>query len=391
MAGLYFHIPFCSQRCIYCDFYFVTTQKTHAGFVSALCAEIAYYADRYAAQEPIETVYFGGGTPSLLAAEDVHRILETARSRFDLGAVRETTFEINPEGVDLEYLRALRAFGVDRLSIGVQSFFPDDLRLLGRSHTAEEAAAIVPLARQAGFENLTLDLIFGLPDQPEEYWAANLERAVRLGAPHLSAYSLTVEEKTVLHKQIQRGALPAPDEETILRRFAFTMDYLRRHGYEQYEVSNYALPGRRAVHNSNYWNHSNYLGFGPSAHSFWRQGLPRPRAERWGNIANLKMYEALIAQRQLPLDTRDTLSHDQLANEYLMLRLRTSDGLDLDVYEQRYGVDLLVEKLDDLAWLEETGHIEPIRRHTLRLTDLGKTVCDAVTQRLLHGVTDASS
>ena len=383
MAGLYLHVPFCSQRCVYCDFYFVTTRTSHAPFVQALRTELDYYASKYGRREPIETIYFGGGTPSLLALDDVAQILQAIYDGYDTSAVEETTFEVNPEDAGLDYLRGLRGLGVDRLSIGVQSFFADDLHFMNRSHTAEEAEAVVGRAREAGFDNFSVDLIFGLPEQPEEYWAANLQKVIRLDVPHLSTYSLTIEEKTPLAKQVQRGiVVPAPDE-AMEARYAFTMDYLQRHGYEHYEISSFARPGRRARHNGLYWRHANYLGFGPSAHSFWKGGLTASSALRWSNVRNLKRYEALLAGRQAPLEAKERLDLDDLANEHLLLALRTSDGIDLAHLETRYGVDLLFEKPDELAELEREGFIEPIRGGRVRLTRRGKLLCDVVTERLL--------
>ena len=383
MAGLYLHVPFCSQRCVYCDFYFVTTRTSHAPFVQALCAELDYYAAEYGSREPIETIYFGGGTPSLLALDDVAQVLQAIHDGYDTSDVSETTFEMNPENADLDYLRGLRHLGIDRLSVGVQSFFADDLAFMNRSHTAEEAEAVVPLVREAGFDNFSLDLIFGLPEQPEEYWAANLQKAIRLEAPHLSTYGLTIEEKTPLAKQVQRGLVVPAGDEAMEARYAFTMDYLQQHGYEHYETSSFARPGRRARHNSLYWRHANYLGFGPSAHSFWKRGLAASSALRWSNVRNLKRYEALLAGRQAPIETRERLDLDDLAGEHILLALRTSDGLDLEHLQTHYGVDLLFEKVDELAWLEREGYIEPIRSGRVRLTDRGKRVGDAVTERLL--------
>lgn len=378
MAGLYLHIPFCTQRCTYCDFYFVTTQTSHASFVEAMCTEIAHYAQTYAEREPIDTVYLGGGTPSLLQHDEVFRLLDTVREHFDASAVRETTFELNPEDADLDYLRGLRQLGVDRLSIGIQSFYADDLAFMNRSHTPEEAERIVPLAREAGFDNFSVDLIFGLPEQPFEYWAANLEKAVRLEVPHLSTYGLTVEPRTVLANRVKRGLVTPVDDDAMTERYRFTMDYLRARGYEHYEVSSFARPGARAVHNQAYWTHANYLGFGPSAHSFWWKGLP---ARRWSNVRNLRRYEALLLQHQLPLEERDALGLDALANEYLLLRLRTADGLDLDRLLTRYGVDLLYEKGDEVEWMAQEGYLAHRDGH-LRLTDAGFAVCDAITARL---------
>ena len=382
MAGIYLHIPFCTQRCTYCDFYFVTTQKSHTSFVQALTMEIEHYALDYG-HEPIETIYFGGGTPSRLHLHEIQLILQTLHDHFDTSDVREVTLEMNPEDADLDYLRGLRSLGIDRLSVGIQSFFDDDLRFMNRSHTDRQADAVIPLVRRAGFENFTVDLIFGLPHQPPEYWAANLEKVVHLETPHLSTYSLTIEERTPLYKQVQRGLVVPATEETLASRYQFTMEYLRTHGYEHYEISNFARPGFRALHNQLYWNHTNYLGFGPSAHSFWWKSLPSPVAVRWGNVRNLKRYEALVRQRQTPLEFRELLSYDMLTDEQIMLSLRTADGLDLDLLESKYGADLLFEKIDELASLEAEGYIEPIRNSRVRLTDQGKLLCDAVTSKLL--------
>ncbi|MDX1548867.1 MAG: coproporphyrinogen III oxidase family protein, partial [Rhodothermales bacterium] len=201
--------------------------------------------------------------------------------------------------------------------------------------------------------------------------------------PHLSTYGLTIEERTPLAKQVARGRVAPADDDAVADRYQFTMDYLRAHGYEHYEISSFALPGRRAVHNQRYWEHANYLGLGPSAHAFWWKDLPSPLAVRWANVRNLKRYEALVRQGHAPLEFREPLSYDQLADEYIMLRLRTADGLDLDVLEDRYGADLLFEKIDALAVLEQERLIEPIRNSRVRLTDRGRHVCDAVTQKLL--------
>lgn len=380
MAGLYLHIPFCSQRCVYCDFYFTTTQRDHGSFIEAMLVELDYYASEFGDREPIESIYFGGGTPSLLKHEELARLLQGIRIHYDTGALRETTIEVNPEDANDEYLSGLKSLGFDRLSIGIQSFYPSDLEFMNRSHSAEHAEAAVEAARKVGFDNMSVDLIFGIPDQPEEYWYANLEKVVRLDVPHLSTYNLTVEQRTPLAKMVERGLVQPPPEEELEERYLFTMSYLRERGYEHYEISSFAKPGLRSRHNQIYWNHQNYIGLGPSAHSFWWRGLP---AQRWYNERNLRRYEALLRQHSLPLGGREGLSLDQLANEYILLRLRTADGLDLDHLENRYGADLLYEKEDDLADLEQRGFIQPLRDRHVRLTDQGKLLCDAITTRLL--------
>lgn len=358
----------------------MTTEKSHTSFVEALCTEIRLRAAEYAALEPIETLYFGGGTPSLLHPDDLGRIIETLNEHFDCSQVLETTIEVNPEDVTPEWLSAIRALGIDRLSIGIQSFFEDDLRFMNRVHDARQARDVIEMVRQAGFTNFSIDLIFGLPEQPPEYWSANLEIAASLGVPHISTYGLTVEDGTPLANKVERGVVRTMDEGDMSDQFQFTMQYLLEQGYEHYEISSFAREGHRAVHNHRYWNHDNYLGFGPSAHSFWWNGLP---AQRWANVRHLKRYEALVRQHVAPIDEAEQLGLNALADEYVMLRLRTADGLDLDELENRYGVDLLVDRVEELAELETSGFIQPIRGDRVRLTDLGKTVCDTVTARLL--------
>ena len=360
----------------------MTTEKSHTGFVEAVCTEIRLRAQQYAHLEPVESLYFGGGTPSRLSSGDLGRIIETLNDNFDLSNVRETTIEVNPEDVNPAYLAAIRALGIDRLSIGIQSFFQDDLAFMNRIHDAGTARSVVEWARAGGFDNFSIDLIFGLPEQPPEYWSANLEIACSLDVPHISTYGLTIEDGTPLFNRVERGLISPMEEEDMSDQFQFTMGYLRDRGYEHYEISSFAREGSRAIHNHRYWNHENYLGFGPSAHSFWWSGLP---AQRWANVRNLKRYEALLRQHVAPVDESEQLAIDLLADEYVMLRLRTADGLDLDELESRYGVDLLLERVEELAELESSGFIRPIRNEKIRLTDLGKTVCDTVTARLLPG------
>lgn len=381
MAGLYLHIPFCTQRCVYCDFYFTTTRSDHTSFVDALCAELERYARAEAKKASLGTIYLGGGTPSLLELGDLERVFETIHAHFSTDDVRETTLELNPENADPAYLRGLRALGVDRLSIGIQSFFEDDLTFMNRSHTTKEAKKVVPMARRAGFENLSIDLIFGLPDQPETRWQTNLERVARMEVPHLSTYGLTIEPRTPLANQIERGLVDPASDDAMHARYQFTMNFLRRHGYEHYELSNFARPGRRSQHNQLYWQHVDYLGVGPSAHSFFWQD--EHEAHRWENVRSLRRYEAQMDDGKLPVADRSALSGPALADEFVMLRLRTADGLDLARLQSRYGYDLRSEKSETLQWLKAEDYIEETPDATLRLTDAGRQVCDAVTTKLL--------
>lgn len=380
--------------------------------------ELAHYAAEYAWREPIETIYFGGGTPSLLPARDLACLLDTIRRSFRTSEVCETTLEMNPDDAEPDYLRALRSLGFDRLSIGVQSFYETDLTFLNRSHTPEQAVQAIEQAQEAGFDNLSVDLIFGIPDQPEEYWCANVQKLTRLGVPHLSTYGLAIEERTPLYKMVTQGRVaPAPEEE-FSARYRFTMDFMRERGYEHYEISSFALPGMRSRHNETYWRHANYLGFGPSAHSFWWDGRreagggsgaaeqtgtaeeetgngaaqtgtrngsarqPVTGARRWYNEPNLRKYEALMQQRVPPVGGEDALSLEMLANEYIFLRLRTSDGLDVHRLKRMYGMDLLSDKPDLLTALEAEGYIEWSGNGYLCLTDAGKLVCDSVVEGL---------
>jgi oxygen-independent coproporphyrinogen III oxidase len=357
----------------------VTTVKSHAGFLAALSREIEHYGHHYGSREPLKTIYFGGGTPSQLLPEEWFGIVEQLRDHFDIDQVEEFTVEVNPGDLDRDYLRELRRVGVNRLSIGVQSFFDEDLERMNRSHNSREAEAIIEDALATGFEQMSIDLIFGLPEQPFEYWGANLEKATRLGVSHISTYSLTVEPKTPLAKSVSRGLITVPEDEVIEERYQFTMDYLRDRGYEHYEISSFAKPGQRSRHNHAYWNHENYIGLGPSAHSFWWKGLP---AARWSNVRNLRRYEALLQQGMPPLDEREAISLDRLANEHIMLRLRTSDGIDLAHLNQRYGCDLLFEKDGEIDALVKDRFLQ-LNDGVLVLTDRGKHLCNSVTNPLL--------
>ena len=348
MPGLYVHVPFCSRRCVYCDFYVTTTRRDEPGFVRAVEAEAEALGAELRA--PLTTLYVGGGTPSLLSVGGLARVIAAAHDHFDTSALAEVTVEANPEDLagaeGADWLRAARDLGATRLSLGVQSFFDDDLAFLGRVHDAAQAEAGVEAA-VAVMGDVSVDLIFGVPDQPFEHWGANLQKAVRLGATHVSTYSLTVEDKTVLHKRVQAGTVVPEGDEALRERFLFTREYLQDKGFEHYEVSSYARPGRRSRHNEGYWTHETVVGLGPSAHSFWRE--TRSRGWRWANVAHLGRWQALALSGERPLDWREAIGPDELADEAVMLGLRRLvDGLDLDQLARDYGVDLLAEKPSEL-------------------------------------------
>ena len=383
MAGLYIHVPFCSQRCVYCDFYFTTTSRDTGSFVRALQIEAQLVGTEYR-EEPLHTVYLGGGTPSLLPPEDLAATLQIAHVHFDTSALTDVTVEANPEDLvgdaGAVWLQTAQDLGVTRLSLGVQSFFDEDLEFMNRAHDASQAE--VGVARVAErFQDFSVDLIFGIPDQPFEHWGANLEKAIRLGAPHISTYSLTIEERTPLRKLVDLGRVVPEGDETLRDRYLFTHDYLEKRGLDHYEVSSFAKPGHRSRHNQGYWNHANVIGLGPSAHSFWRE--TRSRAWRWFNVAHLGRWQGLLVSGERPLDGREAIGPDALADEAILLGLRRLiEGLQLDVLERDYGVDLLTDKRDELAALETAGLIE-ISPACVRLTPEGATVADAVALRLV--------
>lgn len=342
-------------------------------FLAALCLEIGMYSS-YGTTEQFETIFFGGGTPSLLEPATIRKVLSLLRETFDIRPGAEITMEANPGTVDLKKLTGYRNAGVNRLSFGVQSFHDDDLKFLTRIHSASQAEEAFRLAREAGFENINVDLIFALPGQRMERWQENLRRVVDLGANHVSAYSLIVERNTPLARMVEaRQVAPLPVDEDA-EMYAFTMAYLGASGFEHYEVSNYAKPGSYSRHNSNYWNHSNYLGFGPSAHSFWRN-------RRWWNIANIRAYGDKIFSAVPPVVGEELLTSEQLYDEAIMLGLR-SRGIDLDQIKSRFDIDLFGSRRSVVeALLME--HLAVIEDSALRLTDKGFLLCDEITQRLL--------
>ena len=293
MPGLYVHIPFCETKCIYCDFYSVETRDQHAAFLSALHREIDMRAAVLPDDVVFHSIFFGGGTPSLLTAGELSDLLDALRSRFRFNTDAEITVECNPGTVDEEKLRGYRSAGVNRLSFGVQSFHADDLQFLSRIHSAEEAEAAIRAAHAAGIANVNLDLMFSLPGQTPKHWMYNLERARALGTTHLSCYSLTVEQGTPLARMVQRGMVSMPPEESDAALFEQTMETLDGWDFRQYEVSNYAKPGFTCRHNLTYWRHEDYLGFGPSAHSTWL-------GRRWWNLSNLGRWLDAVDDGRLP-------------------------------------------------------------------------------------------
>ena len=322
MPGIYLHIPFCKQACHYCNFHFSTTLRSKPAMVEAILRELEWQRN-YLGGAELNSVYFGGGTPSLLELPELERIFEKIYALHRVSGDAEITLEANPDDLTKEKLHDLRRYTpVNRLSIGIQSFHDGDLRWMNRAHTAAHARHCLRHAAAAGFDDLTIDLIYGAPTTTDAQWAENLRIALEEGIPHLSCYGLTVEEGTALAHFVRAGKSPAADEEKAARQFEYLQDTLATHGYEHYEISNFALPGRYARHNSSYWRGESYLGVGPSAHSF--DGHSR----QW-NVANNAKYLRALEAGELPFE-REELTPAQRYNEYVMTGLRTIWGCELN-------------------------------------------------------------
>lgn len=340
--------------------------------VAALAQEIRN-RNTYLAQE-LETVYLGGGTPSLLAAGDLQKIFTEIRQNFAFDQLRECTLEANPDDISPAFLEQLKSTPVDRLSIGIQSFRETDLKFMNRAHNAEEAINAVSLAQKAGYNNITIDLIYGTPGLSNKAWKENLERAIDLGVQHISSYALTVEEKTALAYQIEKGKTPEPQSEQAAEQFEILVETLCSNGFEHYEISNFAKPGHYAIHNTNYWKGAHYLGIGPSAHSFNGQ------SRQW-NIANNALYcKGIVAND--PVHEVELLSREDQINETLLTGLRTMWGVDLDQFRQSFG-DAALDRLMIRLERENSLHYSLTPQH-LKLREAGKLFADGIAARLFE-------
>ena len=378
-GGLYVHVPFCERKCVYCDFFSVESLEPVEEYLSALEEEIRMSADAVRGMHAA-TVYLGGGTPSLLSPAQLDRVLSGLREQVPFEPGAEITLEVNPGTVTLQSLRDMRRLGFNRLSIGIQSFDDAELKFLGRIHTADDARRCISDARAAGFDNISIDLIVSLPGQDEERCEASLREAVSLEPQHISAYTLIVEDHTPLSQWVKTGQVKPNDEHREAALYEKTMAILNLAGYEHYEVSNYARPGFRSKHNSSYWTHTTYLGFGPSAHSFlWKEG--ETKARRWSNVRSIGRYCDQLRQREHPLEREETLDAGQLFDEAVFLGLR-SDGLDPMLLARRWGKGLterqhaVVRDICSEGWaVVEDGRI--------RLTARGFLLCDEICARLM--------
>ncbi len=328
MSGIYIHIPFCRQACHYCDFHFTTTQYYRSEIIDAMVKEIEKRKN-YLPEKKISTIYFGGGTPSLLNEEELSRILNSIHKNLSVEGEIEFTLEANPDDLTSQKLRMLKKIGVNRLSIGVQSFRNEDLKWMNRAHSVEQADNSVRDAAQLGFSNLSIDLIYGLPTSALDHWKKNLEEAIALPIQHLSCYCLTVEEHTALSHFVKKGKVTEKKDEASSTEFLFAHDFLEQNNFRHYEVSNYSIANSESKHNSNYWNNTHYLGIGPSAHSY------NGNSRRW-NVANNILYLNSVKNNQ-SFSEEEILTLEQSFNEYLMTRLRTSNGISFSEIENLFG------------------------------------------------------
>ena len=410
MAGVYIHIPFCNSKCAYCGFYSLPSLKLKDRFLEVLKAEIVarkQYLQRgshcgfdpqiairrcEASQSPalkgnldtptINTIYFGGGTPSLLSIKEIGELLHLINMHYSVASNVEITLEANPDTLSLDYLKGLRQLGVNRLSIGIQSFFDNDLKYLSRRHDSQHARQCIDWAKQAGFSNISIDLIYGLPTSNAEQWNKNLDIFFAYGLPHLSAYALTLEPNAILTKQIELGKVPPVNEEDALRDYEILCNRAAENGFLHYEISNFCRCGMHSKHNASYWFGTPYAGFGPSAHSF--DGNSR----QW-NISSVEKY--IDAKREIarlqeqkvsrPMSEKETLSPEQLYDEYVMLRLRTHWGIDLKWLKREMGERFSCYCEKQAQSLIVQGRLTQTREF-LYLTDKQMLFADGVAEEL---------
>lgn len=385
MAGIYIHIPFCKQRCIYCDFYSTTSQEKENRYIEAVCTELELR--KQSLPDPVHTIYIGGGTPSLLNPASVKQLKECIDRNYRVMPDLEFTVEANPDDISPEWLEAMSRIGVNRISMGVQTFHDGHLKLLRRRHNSERAIQAVHLCQEHGFRNISIDLIYGLPEQTLEEWKADVAQAIALNVQHLSAYALIYEENTALWRMREQNKVQEADEELSLSMFEYLITELKNNGFEHYEISNFGLPGFHSRHNSSYWNDTPYLGCGASAHSFI--GM-----ERMYNTANIDQYIKDIMRCRKENLPYNEVCHCEILDRYehyndrIITGLRTAAGLDLEKLEQDFGTKLKNYclkmaaphlKENTLQITEENGHPQGV----LKLSHRGLFLSDGIMSDLL--------
>tara|TARA_R110002074_G_scaffold696_5_gene4016 strand:+ start:174766 stop:175896 length:1131 start_codon:yes stop_codon:yes gene_type:complete len=370
VSGIYLHIPFCKQACHYCDFHFSTSLKNKQRVVDAICKELVLRKDELT--DEVKTIYFGGGTPSLLSEEELSKIFKTIAENFIVSKEAEITLEANPDDLSEEKLLQLSKSTINRLSIGVQSFFEEDLKLMNRAHNAGEAWESIQLSKQY-FSNISIDLIYGIPEMTNQRWLQNLEKAFELNVPHLSCYALTVEPKTALKTFIEKGIVPPVEDEVAQEHHQILVSETEKRGFVNYEFSNFGEPSFESQNNLAYWQGKPYLGVGPSAHSY------NGRTRSW-NVANNSKYLKALDESSLPIE-RETLTKNDRYNEYVMTRLRTMWGIHLEEVEKLFGKKYL-EYLLMQAQLHIKNNLLIMENNTLKVTKKGRFLSDGIASDL---------
>ncbi|MDA3879499.1 MAG: radical SAM family heme chaperone HemW [Prolixibacteraceae bacterium] len=373
MAGIYFHIPFCKSRCTYCDFYKTTNIDKIQALVDAFKKELKL-RNNYLNERTIRTIYFGGGTPSLLSAEQLSELLHECRKLYRVSDSAEITLEANPDDLDIKYLEQIKNAGINRLSIGIQTFSASGLKLMNRRHDKQQAEDAVKIAQNTGYNNISVDLIYGFPQMTNEQWQINLDKVFDLNVQHLSAYHLTYHPGTSLWNRLKKGTIREIDEQQSVEQFEILINKAEKNGFVQYEVSNFALPGFYSNHNSSYWKQTEYLGLGPSAHSFNIQN------RQW-NISNLDVYLASITGRKVSCET-EILSVNDKFNDYIITSLRTIWGISLSYVETEFGLNYLEKMLKNAESYVNSGQVN-IENDSLALTKKGIFISDKIMSDLV--------
>ena len=373
MAGLYIHIPFCSKRCTYCDFYTEVAPDLIPDLVKYLVKEINIRKD-YLKNETISTIYFGGGTPSILSRDQFSEILNGIFAVYTVEENTEITFEANPDDLTVDFFDSIKHLPFNRISIGIQSFDDNDLKRINRRHTSDQAITAVKNAKNAGFDNISIDLIYGLPLQSIEDWEKQLDIALSLNIQHVSAYGLTYEEGTALWKQREKGLVKPIIDETMNEMYLLLVKKMKEKGFEAYEISNFALDGFRSKHNSSYWKQNSYLGIGPSAHSY-------DLVSRQWNVASIKAYISAL-ENNTPYFEKEELTLYDRYNDYVMVSLRTSDGLDFDFLSSEFGQNLATYFLDNIRiYIENNSVIQSEKKY--RLSPQGIMISNQILIQLI--------
>ena len=371
MSGIYIHIPFCKQACHYCDFHFSTSLKKKDEMILALAKEIEMRKSEFQ-DEVVETIYFGGGTPSRLQIADLRLQIDSIYQNYKVTKKPEITLEANPDDLSSDYLIELSKIGINRLSIGIQSFFEDDLKMMNRAHNSAEAKKCLEEATKY-FDNISIDLIYGIPGMSNQKWIQNIEMALSYNVPHISSYALTVEPKTALHSFIQKQLIPPPDEEVAQEHFQILVEKLIENDFIHYELSNFGKENYFSKNNSSYWLGKKYIGIGPSAHSYDGQ-------KRGWNVSNNSVYIKSILENKLPMET-ETLSKTDRYNEYIMTGLRTMWGVSLERIENEFG-NTYLDYLNKQAARYVEDHLLFVDDAILRTTQKGKFLSDGIASDL---------